>query len=161
MSAKEKSRPGEATPKRAAETGTACETASNSSFHSTTAAAGRQHGFIASLLSHGAENGLTLSDLHRLTGKDKRVIRAEIQQERLSGTPILSDNLSGYFLPANEDERERCVKSLRHRAGEIFRTAAAIKGAAGLTKHEPQQIEGQLEILETAQTAEKSAGGSK
>lgn len=125
----------------------------------TTDSAERQPGFIASLLSHGAENGLTLSDLHRLTGKDKRVIRAEIQQERLSGTPILSDNLSGYFLPANEDERERCVKSLRHRASEIFRTAAAIKGAAELSRQGLRQIEGQLEILETAKTAEKAAGG--
>lgn len=105
--------------------------------HSITDGAERQPGFIARLLSHGAENGMTLSDLHRLTGKDKRVIRAEIQQERLSGTPILSDNLSGYFLPANEDEREQCVKSLRHRASEIFRTAAAIEGAAGVTQHEP------------------------
>lgn len=86
---------------------------------------------------------MTLSDLHRLTGKDKRVIRAEIQQERLSGTPILSDNLSGYFLPANEDERERCVKSLRHRAGEILKSAAAIERAAGLTRKDSQQIEGQ------------------
>lgn len=42
MSAKEKSRPGEATPKRAAETGTVCKTASNSISHDTTAAAGRQ-----------------------------------------------------------------------------------------------------------------------
>ena len=160
MSSKRKAPTREATPAEATETA-AYGRAAVPKIDFTTAAAGRQHGFIASLLSHGAENGLTLSDLHRLTGKDKRVIRAEIQQERLSGTPILSDNLSGYFLPANEDERERCVKSLRHCAGEIFRTAAAIKGAAGLTKHEPQQIEGQLEILETAQTAEKSAGGSK
>ncbi len=89
---------------------------------------------------------MTLSDLHRLTGIDKRVIRAEIQQERLSGTPILSDNLSGYFLPANEDERERCIKSLRHRASEIFRTAAAIEGAAGLTQRGPMQLDGQ-EVL--------------
>lgn len=87
----------------------------------------RQPGFIESLLSYGAENGLTLSDLHRLTGINKRVIRAEIQQERLSGVPILSDNLSGYFLPANEDEREQCVRSLRHRANEISKTATAIE----------------------------------
>lgn len=111
--------------------------------HSITDGAERQPGFIAGLLSRGAENGMTLSDLHRLTGKDKRVIRAEIQQERLSGTPILSDNLSGYFLPANEDERERCIKSLRHRASEIFRTAAAIEGTARLAQKGPQQLDGQ------------------
>lgn len=124
----------------------ACGRAVISCNHSITDGAGRQTEFIASLLSHGAENDLTLSDLHRLTGIDKRVIRAEIQQERLSGTPILSDNLSGYFLPANEDERERCVKSLRHRAGEILKSAAAIEGAAGLTRAVKCQLDGQLTI---------------
>lgn len=141
MNAKKETHPTAATVERAGQ-----ETACGARFpHSncTTGGADRQPGFIARLLSHGAENGVTLSDLHRLTGKDKRVIRAEIQQERLSGTPILSDNLSGYFLPANEDERERCIKSLRHRASEIFRTAAAIEGTAGLTRHEPQQLDGQ------------------
>lgn len=89
--------------------------------------AGRQREFIENLLLHGAENALTISDLHRLTGVNKRAIRAEIQRERLRGVPILSDNSSGYFLPANDQERKQCVRSLRHRAGEIFRTAAAIE----------------------------------
>lgn len=145
MSEKEKAPTREATRAEAVETA-AFGRAAISCSYCTTGGAERQPGFIARLLSHGAQNGVTLSDLHRLTGKDKRVIRAEIQQERLSGTPILSDNLSGYFLPANEDERERCIKSLRHRASEIFRTAAAIEGTAGLTRHEPQQLDGQ-EVL--------------
>lgn len=141
MNKAEKSRP--LVTQETGQAETAAGQAAISIFNSTTVGTARQPGFIAGLLSHGAENGMTLSDLHRLTGKDKRVIRAEIQQERLSGTPILSDNLSGYFLPANEDERERCVKSLRHRAGEILKSAAAIERAAGLTRKDSQQIEGQ------------------
>lgn len=146
MSDKRNARPAGGTAERAKETA-AFSGAVISCNHSITDGAERQPGFIAGLLSHGAENGMTLSDLHRLTGKDKRVIRAEIQQERLSGTPILSDNLNGYFLPANEDERERCVKSLRHRAGEILKSAAAIERAAGLTQRGPMPLDGQCDLF--------------
>lgn len=114
-----------ATVERATETGTTCEAASTSENNSNTPAAGCPQ--ISDYLLCGAENGLMLSDLHRLTGIDKRAIRAAIQRERLSGTPILSSTLSGYFLPANEQEREQCVRSLRHRAGEILAVASAIE----------------------------------
>ena len=50
-----------------------------------------------------------------------------IHAERLHGTPILANNRSGYYLPANTSERARCVSSMRHRAGEIERAADAIE----------------------------------
>lgn len=132
MSAKQRTRPTAATVKRAETETAAFGEAAISCIDCTSLPSGSQFGIIAKLLSHGAENGLTLSDLHRLTGINKRVIRAEIQQERLSGVPILSNNADGYYLPANEDEREQCVRSLRHRADEILKSAAAIEGAAVL-----------------------------
>lgn len=52
-----------------------------------------------------------------------------IETERRQGIPILSDNVRGYFLPGNSAERDRCVRSLRRRAGEIEATAAAIEHA--------------------------------
>jgi hypothetical protein len=54
-------------------------------------------------------------------------VRTLIQAERLSGTPILSDNRVGYFLPANDEERRRFIRSMKHRAREIERVADAIE----------------------------------
>lgn len=94
----------------------------------TTTQSGGQ-GTIFRLLMEGAGNGLHLQDLVRLTGEDQRTVRKLIQEERLQGIPILSDNVHGYFLPGSDYEREICVKSLRGRAQEILETAAAIEGS--------------------------------
>jgi hypothetical protein len=64
-----------------------------------------------------------------LTGLSDRELRLMIENERRQGIPILSDNAHGYFLPGDSAERDRCVRSLRRRAGEIMETAAAIEHA--------------------------------
>lgn len=84
---------------------------------------------IADLLSHGQQNAVPLRDLASMTGLDGRAVRLMIQAERLSGVPILADNSTGYYLPDSEGERERFVRSMRHRAGEIMRAAEAIEKA--------------------------------
>lgn len=84
---------------------------------------------ISDFLGIGAETGLTIRDLERMTGKPGREIRREIQQERLAGVPILADNRNGYFLPRNELEKQICVKSMFRRASEIEKSAAAISSA--------------------------------
>lgn len=84
---------------------------------------------ISDFLGIGAETGLTIRDLERITGKPGREIRREIQQERLAGAPILADNRNGYFLPRNELEKQICVKSMFRRASEIEKSAAAIFSA--------------------------------
>lgn len=84
---------------------------------------------VSDFLGIGAETGLTIRDLERMTGKPGREIRREIQQERLSGVPILADNRSGYFLPRNEFEKQMWVRSMFHRADEISRSASAIFSA--------------------------------
>lgn len=84
---------------------------------------------ISDFLGIGAETGLTIRDLERMTGKPGREIRREIQQERLAGVPILADNRNGYFLPRNELEKQICVKSMFRRASEIEESAAAIFSA--------------------------------
>ena len=129
MSTKEKTRPGAGTPERATETA-ACSRAAISCNNFTTAAAGRQIK-IADYLSHGQENAIPRRELERLTSMDGRTVRLMIERERRAGTPICADNLSGYYLPATEDERAACVRSMRHRAGEIMRTARAIEQAEG------------------------------
>ena len=82
---------------------------------------------IADLLLCGEKNAVPLQHLEKITGLDQREIRRMIRAERLLGTPILSNNLSGYYLPGNDAERERCVASLRRRAAEIRRAADAIE----------------------------------
>lgn len=82
---------------------------------------------IAELLGSGQQNATPLRQLEKLTGFDGRMVRSMIASERLHGVPILSDNANGYYLPADEDERARFVRSMRHRAREIMRAADAVE----------------------------------
>lgn len=102
-------------------------------FECTTIAPSRQALKISGLLSHSAENGVTLRHLEKLTDLPGREVRRQIERERRRGIPILSDNMSGYFLPSSEDEKARCVRSMRGRAREILRTAQAIEEAADIS----------------------------
>lgn len=87
---------------------------------------------ISSLLSHGAENGVTLRHLEKLTDLPGREVRRQIERERRAGALIISDNAHGYFLTDDPAEAQRFARSMQHRAREILRTARAIEGAAGL-----------------------------
>lgn len=129
MTKNENTRPAGGTTERAEETA-ACGRAAISYDYLTTTAMGRQRK-VSDFLSHGRENAVPLRHLKKLMETDGRTIRLTIQQERLSGTPICADNLTGYYLPANEDEKAACVRSMRRRAGEIMKTARAIERAKG------------------------------
>lgn len=124
MNKRKNARPEAATSGRAKRESTRESNNSHNQF--TTAADGGQWE-ISSLLLEGRSNALHLADLVRLTGWPERDVRKAIQQERKQGSPILSDNRSGYFLSGNEQERALCVRSLRHRAHEILRAAACIE----------------------------------
>ena len=130
MTKNENTRPGAGTPERAAETA-ACGRAAISYGYLTTTATGRQRK-VSDFLSHGRENAVPLRHLKKMMETDGRTVRLMIQQERLSGMPICADNLTGYYLPATEEEKSACVRSMRHRAGEIMRTARAIERGAGI-----------------------------
>lgn len=97
-------------------------------------------GPISRYLLEGQENGLHLQDLVKITGWTEREIRQQIHRERRQYIPILSNNRDGYFLPSNPQERAACVRSMRHRAGEILAAAKAIEGD---TAH----IEGQIGMI--------------
>ena len=129
MTKNENTRPGAGTPERAAETA-ACGRAAISYGYLTTTATGRQRK-VSDFLSHGRENAVPLRHLKKVMEADGRTVRLMIQQERLSGMPICADNLTGYYLPATEGEKTTCVRSLRHRAEEIMKTARAIERAKG------------------------------
>ena len=147
MSKKKRTRPAGGTAGRATETGSAsrADTTSKSQFtpngpggqrkiadllsqkHTTQGPGGQRK--IADLLSYGQENAIPRRHLEKLTGLDGRTVRLMIERERHEGVPILADNVTGYYLPATEHERAACVRSMRHRAGEIMRTAQAIEQA--------------------------------
>lgn len=89
------------------------------------------NGPISRLLMCGQENAIPLRQIVNLTGINGRVVRGMISEERLNGTPILSDNATGYYLSASEDEKARFIRSMKHRAGEIMRVAKSIERAKG------------------------------
>lgn len=84
-------------------------------------------GAISSLLLRGRENALPLQHLKAVTNLDGRSVRLMIERERRAGVSILADNLTGYFLPADDEEHEAFVRSMRHRANEILKTAQAVE----------------------------------
>ena len=129
MTKNENTRPAGGTAERAAAEMTACR-ASIPMSDCNTAAADRQIK-ISAFLSHGQENAIPRRELEKLTGMDGRTVRLMIEQERRGGTPICTNNLTGYYLQATEEERTACVRSMRHRAGEIMKTARAIEQAEG------------------------------
>lgn len=112
----------------AVEQAQAGKAASNFQCDSTPLTTGNQ-GRISDFLSRGQENSVSLTQLQQWTGLDKRVIRQRIATERFKGIPILADNQTGYYLPATEEERKRCVRSMKHRAKEIYKAAQAIETA--------------------------------
>lgn len=122
--AEKRARPDAATSRRAGQEKQ--RTSSNSrNKHITQGPSGQRK--VADLLSHGRENAIPRRELERLTGLDGRTVRLMIEAERRTGTPILSDSSTGYYLPATEHERAACVRSMRHRAAEILAAARAIE----------------------------------
>ena len=97
---------------------------------------------VSDLLPHERENALKLRDLKELFSMDSRTIRSLIQRER-QHVPILSDNLSGYWISDDAAEVQKFTASMRHRARQIWATAAHVEKAAGLPRLELQQLEGQ------------------
>ena len=126
MKKKENARPEAATSGRAK--GESTRESGNSQNQHTTAADGGQ-GAVSYLLMEGRSNALHLADLVRLTGWPERDVRKAIQRERQRGSPILSDNKNGYFLPQSEVEKVQFVRSMRHRAKEILCAADAVERA--------------------------------
>lgn len=125
MANNQKARPGAATPERVEGKRAIIGAAVNPTAQFTTPAPAGQRS-IADLLGVGRENAITRRDLERLTGLAPREVSLAVERERRSGVPILADG-SGYYLPSSHDERAECVRSLRHRAGEIMATARALE----------------------------------
>lgn len=130
MNTNKKSLAGAATPNQAEETGSAMQADTTSKPQFTPNGSGGQRK-VSDLLGRGQENAVSRRHLEKLTELDGRTVRRMIERERREGVPILADNATGYYLPATEHEKAACVRSMRHRAGEIMKTARAIERAKG------------------------------
>lgn len=125
MSAKKNTRPDVAASERAKEPGQASRQGHASTHNDTTSPPPGQR--ISDFLLPGQQNAVPLRHLKDLLHLDGRKVRLMIRAERLAGTPILADNQTGYYLPGNDHERARCVRSMRRRAAEIVKAADAIE----------------------------------
>ena len=128
MNRHKKTHPTAATVERV-EAGAGLAGSSTSDSQSTTSAPPGQAVKIADLLGHGQSAAVPLRHLKELAGLPGREVRRMIQSERLRGIPILSDNISGYYLAADVQEQEKFIRSMRGRAAEIAAVAAAVEKA--------------------------------
>ncbi len=87
----------------------------------------RQAFLVSDFLQTGEGNALTARHLKDILHCDSRTLRRLIEQERRQGIPILSNTQSGYYLAGSKDEIKKFIRSMRHRALEILRTAAAVE----------------------------------
>lgn len=99
----------------------------NSDF--TIAAATVQSG-IERFLLHGHDNALTMEELKVMTGLHSRKITQAVQDARRRGIAVLSSSHpGGYYLAETEEEKQRFVYSLRHRARETAFTLQCLERA--------------------------------
>lgn len=96
--------------------------------YDTTSGADRQLR-VSDVLCRGKENAQTMRELRQILNGDSRSIRLQIEHERRSGYPIVSDCQHGYWLAETRSEIETFVRSMRARAFEIQRTAALVQMA--------------------------------
>ena len=85
---------------------------------------------IERFLMRGRENAMTVGELEQLTELHHRQITKAIQDARRRGIPILSTAFpGGYFIAATEEEKQRCLRSLRHRENETRKTRICLEYA--------------------------------
>ena len=79
---------------------------------------------IIDIIGSGADSAKHLNELCRLTGRNERVVRQEIEMLRADGAVICSDE-RGYFLPETVDELSTYVRQERARVRSLHRRNAA------------------------------------
>lgn len=84
---------------------------------------------VSDVLCRGKANAQTMRELRQILNGDSRSIRLQIERERRSGCPIVSDCQHGYWIAETRAEIETFVRSMRARALEIQRTAALVQMA--------------------------------
>ena len=83
---------------------------------------------LASLLRQGPDNAVTVGQIAALWDCDARAVTMALYNARRLGEPICSGT-QGLYLPRDEADVRLCVRSMRHRAREITRSATALARA--------------------------------
>lgn len=83
---------------------------------------------VGELLGQGAKSARTGKELAQLLNCTTRDIAHAIENERRKGMPICAscEAPKGYYIAETEEELAGYCESLRHRAGEIFKTRRAL-----------------------------------
>ena len=104
---------------------------------------------ISDYLGKGRDRALTMTDLERRTGRNRRDIQKMIAEERANGQLILSSTRGrgGYFLPSCSDELREYVRSMDARAKSTFRACMAARKAL---REMEERERGQLTLTENA-----------
>ena len=85
---------------------------------------------IEKVLLRGSDIARPIRDLVELTGLTPRMVTKAVQDARRRGVAVISSsNPGGFFLAENEDERQRCLRSLRHRKQELAWTEFCLERA--------------------------------
>ena len=127
---KEKAHPSAATLERAGAEKAAGNTSIPVSNYTMREAPGQPS--IADYLGRDRESARKGRELCAALDVDSRTLRQRIELERRNGAAIVADNRSGYWVTDDPAEAQAFVRSMRHRAREILRTARAIERGAGL-----------------------------
>ena len=83
---------------------------------------------LVALLRPGPENAVTVGQIAALWDCDARAVTMALYNARRLGEPICSGT-QGLYLPRDEADVRLCVRSMRHRAREITRSASALARA--------------------------------
>ena len=85
-----------------------------------------QDDILLSLIGYGADNGIHLADLVRLTGLESRIVRKRIETLRRRGYVICADE-SGYYYPTSFLELSRYIRRTERQAKSILFTLKAAR----------------------------------
>lgn len=81
---------------------------------------------ILDLLGEGKQRALSAEYLSKITGDDKRTLRAKISKERQDGA-IIAGTAAGYYIPNNREELERHINSMMKRGITAFKSIKAAR----------------------------------
>lgn len=88
----------------------------------------------------GQENAMTSTQLAAMLNIDRRTVRQVVHSLREKGIAIASSSVGnkGYFIPATQEEANRCITQLKSRVKEISKIIRALENS--------NQIDGQMKL---------------
>ena len=90
-------------------------------------------------IGYGAEAGITLSELVKVSGCTEREVRRDIEQARCEGEFIINmQNSTGYFRTDDLDELERYKRIETARGGSLFRRIKVLEKTIDELRQEAQ-----------------------